>query len=577
VKAHLPKFPFQHLALSLSGGGYRAASFHLGLMTYLHSVRWKDTPLLERVHILSTVSGGTFTGVCYATSVAEGRTLHECYSRLYRFMAEVDLIEEGLEKLADYKNWKSKKGRSLINAFSLVYYDKFEKHDFAILFENESHLKEIIFNATEFTYGLPFRFQKTAWSDEHAAYIGNKQVSMPVEAAKEIHLSDIVAASSCFPMGFEPINFPHDFRNENSPILNRLKESNAMDQWGKKCEFPIGLMDGGIDDNQGIDSVINAEKRMHSYEGEMKRFVSEDENAIDLYLISDVASPFMDGYMRTREKKFTKWRKWSFRTFTWSGLTLFAAGALTVFLAFILHHPILVFCAGFLAALLFLLSGLSIFLSNIFNWLLKKFDLPDFFMQRLQQFSTMKFGVYETLIKNRITSVKSMVSEVFMKQIRRQEYGRVYDDPKWLNRMVMCGIYELTGQYTVYRNSRKKELISPDLQQLSQQLMKAAEEAKSMGTTLWFTPGELKEDADTKRSKLNTLIACGQFTCCFNLLEYIENVLWHKDNKKEYDKYPDTVKEDISLLYRQMMTDWHTFNENPFWMVDQINHSNLSG
>ncbi|MBP6979179.1 MAG: patatin-like phospholipase family protein, partial [Lentimicrobiaceae bacterium] len=66
MKSHLPLAPFENLALSLSGGGYRAAAFHLGLLTYLSSVKWKDKSLLERVRILSTVSGGTFTGVCYA-------------------------------------------------------------------------------------------------------------------------------------------------------------------------------------------------------------------------------------------------------------------------------------------------------------------------------------------------------------------------------------------------------------------------------------------------------------------------------------------------------------------------------
>ena len=55
MNANLPKAPFQNLALSLSGGGYRAASFHLGLMTYLSSVHWRGKTLLERIRIISTV------------------------------------------------------------------------------------------------------------------------------------------------------------------------------------------------------------------------------------------------------------------------------------------------------------------------------------------------------------------------------------------------------------------------------------------------------------------------------------------------------------------------------------------
>ena len=35
-----------------------------------------------------------------------------------------------------------------------------------------------------------------------------------------------------------------------------------------------------------------------------------------------------------------------------------------------------------------------------------------------------------------------------------------------------------------------------------------------MGTTLWFT------EEDKKVHRLKNLIACGQFTACFNLLKY---------------------------------------------------------
>ena len=38
----LPVSPFENIALSLSGGGYRATSFHLGALTYLSSKKWKD-------------------------------------------------------------------------------------------------------------------------------------------------------------------------------------------------------------------------------------------------------------------------------------------------------------------------------------------------------------------------------------------------------------------------------------------------------------------------------------------------------------------------------------------------------
>jgi hypothetical protein len=566
MNAHLPKNPFDTLALSLSGGGYRAASFHLGLMTYLSSLQWKDTTLLEKVRVISTVSGGTFTGVCYASALANGQTLDDCYKKLYRFMSEVDLIEEGLQSLSDFAHWNSPKTRSLINAFSKVYFDKLEPDTFASLFTNEIHLKELIFNATEFSYGLPFRFQRCQQSPEEYkyAYLGNRQVNMPFEAIKEVRLSDIIAASSCFPMGFEPINFPDDFRHENSPILDTLKESDQTDQWGNKCDFPIGLMDGGIVDNQGIDSVLWAEKRMKEYKVDLKKFISEDETVIDLYIISDVASPFMDSYLRTKEKPFNLIRKLSFKSFLWYGIISILLGAGAVAMAIFTDPRWLDFLGGALAALFLLFGGVSIFLSRIFSWALKKFEVPAFFAKKIKHFTGLKFGIYETLISNRIKSVISMVSEVFMKQVRRQEYGRAYNDPKWKNRLIMNGIYELTSQHTLYRNREKKDVLSKDLKDVSTALMKAAEKAKSMGTTLWFTPDELQGE---KENMLNSLIACGQFTACFNLLEYIEKVLWNKYNKPEYDNYPEQLKMEIKELFNQMLSDWKTFNKDPYWMI----------
>jgi NTE family protein len=56
-----PKRPF--IGLALSGGGARAMAFHLGCLRALH-----DRGLLDKVKVLSTVSGGSVIGACYAYS-----------------------------------------------------------------------------------------------------------------------------------------------------------------------------------------------------------------------------------------------------------------------------------------------------------------------------------------------------------------------------------------------------------------------------------------------------------------------------------------------------------------------------
>jgi NTE family protein len=56
-----PRPPF--IGLALSGGGARAMAFHLGCLRALH-----DRGLLSKVKVLSTVSGGSVIGACYAYS-----------------------------------------------------------------------------------------------------------------------------------------------------------------------------------------------------------------------------------------------------------------------------------------------------------------------------------------------------------------------------------------------------------------------------------------------------------------------------------------------------------------------------
>ena len=49
-----------NIGLAFSGGGYRAATFDLGTLSFLNSVRLDDGhTLLDRVTALSSVSGGT--------------------------------------------------------------------------------------------------------------------------------------------------------------------------------------------------------------------------------------------------------------------------------------------------------------------------------------------------------------------------------------------------------------------------------------------------------------------------------------------------------------------------------------
>jgi hypothetical protein len=86
--------PFDEIALALSGGGYRAAAFHLGTLDMLQRLG-----LLQSVRVLSTVSGGTLTGLKYALSITEGDTFEDFYGDFYNFLSTTNVIGKGLAGL----------------------------------------------------------------------------------------------------------------------------------------------------------------------------------------------------------------------------------------------------------------------------------------------------------------------------------------------------------------------------------------------------------------------------------------------------------------------------------------------
>ena len=130
---------------------------------------------------------------------------------------------------------------------------------------------------------------------------GNENIFLAHETAQKIKLGDALAASSCFPGGFEPIAFPDDFTHS---YLNEdeLKDAITLKpQTGDKKEKEfidagqIGFMDGGITDNQGLQSMMYADGRRQRNETTFKPF--------DLMLVNDVGSYFIKPYVNPPQPK----------------------------------------------------------------------------------------------------------------------------------------------------------------------------------------------------------------------------------------------------------------------------------
>jgi predicted acylesterase/phospholipase RssA len=525
-----PATPLEKIALSCSGGGYRAASFHLGTMSYLHSVSYQGAQLLEKVKMLSTVSGGTITGIVYTLHRQQGKSFEAIYHFLLEKLRTLDLLKLGIEKLNPDKVWRNTtKQKNLINAFAELYDEHFTGGaTFAEFDHMRCHLEAVAFNSTEFNNAVDFRFRNRG-----AAIFGNYYLRVTNAQAAEVRLSDAMAASSCFPGGFEPILWPHDFIHENAPHLKSLKS-----------QAPVGIMDGGIYDNQGIDTILR-------YKG-----AAENETPyFDCIIISDVSSPYMNPFAPAPEKpklgihritlrqlyrrakavnRLTNWLVPTFAVFlaclplAWrytntigTGVSLTLAGVVLV---------------GWCIKRM-LLGKVTKLPARFMKFLLAKNPHMGFYVQKLSNLDLGELSLHRArpLLLDRLNSLLSLLLNVFLKVVRRLNYNLVYNDERWQYRRIGNLIHELTRDDYETQGRRisdertaavlGKSIFTGDYaEDVGKNIQAVAEAASDFGTTLWFTP------EDQLGGTLDKLVATGQFTMCYNLIEYLENLLYSQES-----------------------------------------------
>ncbi|MDZ4730094.1 MAG: patatin-like phospholipase family protein [Xanthomonadales bacterium] len=268
----------EQIALSLSGGGVRAVGFHLGSMSMLDRLG-----LLSKVEIISSVSGGSLPGLGYCLSQRFGRSFQDFFDDFFEFLPQLNILEQLLARMTTKAPPAPSGRRDMITALANIYHDEYFNRFFgefaadgSVTFDmlldppRNGHVREMIFNATEFKTGSAFRFQVS----DFRCLIGNGNVSICREHARKIRLADIMAASSCIPVGMEPMFFPDDFHwpddapvKYNRPSSERptCDEVRAALQRNTDTQQPnFALMDGGVYDNQGITSTLLAVNRKKS-------------------------------------------------------------------------------------------------------------------------------------------------------------------------------------------------------------------------------------------------------------------------------------------------------------------------
>ncbi|AUS06732.1 patatin-like phospholipase family protein [Pseudotamlana carrageenivorans] len=549
--------PFENIGLCFSGGGYRATFYALGVLSYLNHQNYKNLPLLKRTKALSTVSGGTLTGVAYAKAVQDPNfDFKVFFNRFYEtFTPENDtLLEKAISKLEDDAVWKANpsKKRSLINAFALTYAElPLFQGEFS-LFKKEhiKQLEQVCFNATDFSFGLTYRFQNRGYFGNNPLYKTNQK---EINALRyQIALGDVIASSSCFPVGFEPLVFPDDyFKDHNDTDYKNLKAIDAFDKG-------VGIMDGGIADNQGIGSMMLINERM--------------KNGLDLIIVNDVGSFKMQPWepdaskiekTSTLQQAINKILKYftikplyvimliiGVLILTLNNMQVFGSQSYTSL--YILGGVFL--GAGSLLTVLGLLASMlkSAVLSKL-KTIFKK-NVPEPLLDDVLTFQKLDIGLIQRMLSERFSSAMTMINDVFLKQMRRLNYDLFYSKDILKNKRITTTVYKLSGKKTAYN---KATSLSKDIKPPSKILKKVCLTASETPTTLWW------DKTDIASNRMETLLACGQFTICYELMDYILEL--KSKNENLFNDFPE-----IEPLYNALESDWNLFNNDPLWLVHAL-------
>src|ERR1041385_2953391 len=107
---YLPIIPFQSIALALSGGGFRAASYSLGCLSYLERIHYQGEPVLKRVKFISSAAGGSITNLFYTLRTAQNpdRDFKSVYKELHDFLYNSNAITEAFDSLQEDARWKER-------------------------------------------------------------------------------------------------------------------------------------------------------------------------------------------------------------------------------------------------------------------------------------------------------------------------------------------------------------------------------------------------------------------------------------------------------------------------------------
>lgn len=245
------------IGLALSGGGFRAAAFHLGVLK-----RLEELGLLHRVEALSTVSGGSIVGALYALRCTEHGGAPGSYS-VDALIAEVrPFLTENLRARALLGSpWRALRalGSFVSRRVSRIglMVDEMDRQLFD--YKTLNHLPPwVALNATNLRTGKGWRFMHDRAGDGLAG---------ATENTGAIRIAEAVAASAAYPGLTDSYAFATRWEHMRGDLLSEgswsrppAKSPGYVSHWRARYGAPSGpvlfpLVDGGLYDNEGVNTL----------------------------------------------------------------------------------------------------------------------------------------------------------------------------------------------------------------------------------------------------------------------------------------------------------------------------------
>lgn len=285
--------------LAFSGGGTRAAAFSYGVLEALRDIEvvnedGKKTRALDRVNLITGVSGGSFTALSYGLY---GEKIFNFYDADF---LKRDVQGELISRAINPLNWthlaSSGWGRSELAA---ELYDEILFHGATYADLEKAGGPIILASATNITSGAGFTFDQGYFD-----YLCSDLNSVPISRA--------AASSSAVPFALSPVTFNNyggdckfkspeylsEFTNPSEmprPAARIIKELHDLQSYQDSKNNPyVHLVDGGLSDNLAMRQILEFLQGLEAMRLAGKKTPLDNLKRIIVFVVNSLSTPSTD-------------------------------------------------------------------------------------------------------------------------------------------------------------------------------------------------------------------------------------------------------------------------------------------